>query len=231
MLREISGFDHSRFNGLPDIEAADAAMKAAGLLPTALAALGPVFAKHKMFDRWGISLLHNHWLVTEGELPIQEATAVNAPREFETRPRDKSFTSSIWPSVLAVKEGSDAALEAVEFSTRWYAQEGNAALTSEFIRDFCMTLCATGLDRVFGLIAPQPVNSTGFEFVEFNPNGRVSILRETTIGEIDRSQLIETSWRLIPDEVAGKCEASCFSKCTISDMGHSHEHPKAHKPG
>jgi hypothetical protein len=55
-------------------------------------------------------------------------------------------------------------------------------------------------------------------------------LKETVSATNDPQNLIETSWRIVPTEVAGKCEKSCFSKCVVSGGKHSHSHPKVHKP-
>jgi len=228
MLQEVVAFNPSNFNALPDIEIADAEMRAAGTLTTVLTALGPVFVKHNMCDKWGISLLHNHWPVEPGEVAVQHAEQTNSPREFETRPRSMvNSGAEFWPTILAISPGSEATLEPVEFSTESYAYEAGNALTSEFIRDFCQTLNANGLGNVFGLIAPQTVSSPELEFVEFNPGGRVSVLKETTVAGHNRTRLIETSWRLVPDKVAGTCTKSCFVTCTVGST-HSKNHTALH---
>jgi hypothetical protein len=95
MHTERYQFDATRFNSLPDIEVASADMKAKGKLSLAFSALAPIFARHNMCDSWGISLLHNHWQVEDGELPIQDATRTDSPLEYETTPRQAPFTKSI----------------------------------------------------------------------------------------------------------------------------------------
>jgi hypothetical protein len=226
MLQEVLSFSPSRFNSLPDIELADTEMKVADTLSTALRVLGPVFVKHDMHGKWGISLLHNHWPIEPGELPVQHAEQTNGPREFATRPRQNVVSAGeCWPTILAKSLCSEATMEPIEFSTEPYAYEAASALTSEFIREFCKTLAANGLEHTFGLIAPQALSRPDLEFVEFNPDGRVSVLKETTVADNERGRLIETSWRVVPDEVAGTCTKSCFATCTVGTT-----HSKSHAP-
>jgi hypothetical protein len=224
-------FDATRFNALPDIEVASADMKAKGKLSLAFSALAPIFARHNMCDSWGISLLHNHWQVEDGELPIQDAIRTDSPLEYETTPRQAPFTKKYWPSILAARDSHDAGLDAVEFSTQPDVETANCLLVrnSQFVSEVCSALRENNLADTFGLIVPKEVSSADLEFVEFNED-KVSLLKETVSATNDPQNLIETSWRIVPTEVAGKCEKSCFSKCVVSGGKHSHSHPKVHKP-
>jgi hypothetical protein len=232
MHTEQYRFDINRFNRLPDIEVASAEMKARGKLSLAFSALGPIFVRHNMCGSWGISLLHNHWMVEDGELPIQHLTRTETPAEYETRPRPASFAKTFWPSILAVKNGAESALKPVEFSTECEVEAANHLLSqnSGFVTEFCSALRQNDLANTFGLIVPKQVSSADLEFVEFNEE-KTSMLKETVSARNNPENLIETSWRFVPTEVAGKCEKSCFAQCTVSGGRHSHSHPKAHKPG
>jgi|ERR1035438_8703717 hypothetical protein len=112
MVEELSIFNPSHFNALPDIEIADAQMREDNTLSVALTARCPVFLKHNMCDKSGSPLLHNQWPIEPGEVPVQHAEKTNGPRHFEMRPRQQ--TESIWPTILAVSEGSEARLEPIE---------------------------------------------------------------------------------------------------------------------
>jgi hypothetical protein len=63
MLQDINTFNNARFNDLPSIESADAEMKRQDKLTTAFNVLGPIFLKHSMHEKWGLTLLHKHWPV------------------------------------------------------------------------------------------------------------------------------------------------------------------------
>jgi hypothetical protein len=232
MQTEQYQFDANRFNALPDIEVASAEMKAKDKLSLAFATLAPIFVRHNMCDSWGISLLHNHWQVEDGDLPIQDVTRAATPLEYQTTPRRASFSKRYWPSILAVKEGLEEGLEPVEFSTEYNVETANRLLNqnSHFVTEVSSALRKNNLADTFGLIVPKQVSSADLEFVEFNED-KSSVLRETVSATNNPHNLIETSWRIVPTEVAGKCEKSCFSKCTISGGSHSHSHSPAHKPG
>lgn len=227
-------YKSSRFNRLLPIEVADRQMRSAGSLKLALDLLGPVFVQHQVHNAWGLSLLHNHWTVQDGELPIQDASRAESPREFETLPRTTVFEKTFWPSILAVSDDSACALQPLEFTCDVSASEANTELDykPEFRKAVCDLLTRNHLSNTFGLAMLRDVSDPEFQLVEFNYEGRVSLLRETTAPEIEGKNLIQTAWRLCPDESSSRCTPSCFSQCIVpaSGGGHQHAHPKAHQP-
>jgi hypothetical protein len=226
-------YDSSMFNSLPPIEAADGEMRSKNRLRTALSVFGPVFAKHKMCDSWGISLLHRHWAIDEGELPIQDSAETSVRREFVTAPRRASFPKQFSPAILCVDGRGESSLSPLEFSTDQRVCEAFHALTfnQAFVRDFCETALATGLSTTFGLIATKEVSSPELELVEFNQSARISVLKEVPSVETKGKTLIQTCWRFKADAASMDCEASCFARCTVSDDGsHSGDHAPAHAP-
>ena len=112
-MQQVHVFDSARFNGLPEIEKADAEARKSNELTLALSSLGPLFVKHGVHESWGLSLLHKHWSVGPDELPIQEVTRAGSPMEFESRPRT-AFAKSFAPSVLAVN-GDQRNLQPLSF--------------------------------------------------------------------------------------------------------------------
>lgn len=233
MWSRTSRYDSSLFNSLPPIEAADNEMRTKNQLRIALSVFGPVFAKHKMCDSWGISLLHKHWAIEDGELPIQDSAETCVPREFITAPRGPSFPKQFSPAILRVDGRGKSSLSPLEFSTDQRACEAFHALTCNqaFVRDFRETALATGLGTTFGLIATKEVSSPELELVEFNQSARISVLKEVPSVETKDKTLIETCWRFRADAAGIDCEASCFARCTVSDDGsHSGDHAPAHAP-
>jgi hypothetical protein len=133
-----------------------------------------------------------------------------------------------------VKTTLNPFLQALEFSSDPQVREANILLTGnpQFVRDFCESILANGLGHTFGLVALRTASRPNLQLVEFNYEGRISIVRETIPSEIEDKELIETAWRLAIDEVSGNCVGSCFSQCIVPASGgsHQHAHPKAHKP-
>jgi hypothetical protein len=230
-MAQTSGYNHRRFNSLADIEVADRERKASGSLEIVMSLVTPIFVKYGMCECWAITLLHNHWPVSETELPIQETTASSSPMEMESTPHDMEFTKAFWPMTVAVSEDGSR-FEPMEFTTDPQAAISNAALESNpaFEREFQDTLRSHKLAGSFGLIVPKENSLPEFEFVEYNPKGRISIVKEVLSSETDKTKLIETSWRVNPLEVAGTCTKSCFSRCTVSGSSHSHDHTPVHSP-
>lgn len=234
MQQELEHYNQSSFNILPSIESANADMRARGQLARAFSLLGPVFAEHNMCETWGIGLLHKHWHLEVGELPIQDVEFHEDRRQFITLPRAGAFSKPFSPSVFAVKTTLNPFLQALEFSSDLQVRGANILLTRnpQFVRDFCESILANGLEQTFGLVALRTASRPHLQLIEFNYEGRISIVRETIPSEIENKELIETSWRLSVDEVSGNCVGSCFSQCIVpaSGGGHQHAHPHAHKP-
>jgi hypothetical protein len=232
MREEFVTYQQSRFNDLLSIEIADQQRKSSNSLERALQLLGPIFARHEMQNTWGLSLLHNHWTVEDGELPIQDITEDQSPRVLETLPRTATFEKDFWPSIFAVSDGRT--LQPLEFTSDESVREANRILDRkpDFKKAICDTLVDNGLLHVYGLAVLRNVSDSKFQLVEFNYEGRISVLREATAVEIEGKELIQTAWKLCPDENMTACQASCFSQCIVpaSGGGHTHAHPKAHKP-
>ena len=227
MLQEIATFDHARFNGLPTIEDADAEMRKHNKLAIALEVMEPIFLKHSMCDKWGLTLLHKHWAVTNGEVPVSDQSKTNAPKEYELRPRS-NFDGVLSPSILAVRHGSTSSLEPLEYCGTIESASSSADLNAkpEFVRDVCRALDANDLSRTFGIGTPRTVPE-GFELVEFTYEGRSSVMKEMASAEVVGMPVIETGW-MFSGSVTGKCVKSCFAKCNTK--GHTPSHSKAHNP-
>lgn len=232
MFSQLDQYNSDRFNALADVEVADRERKANGSLERAMSLVAPIFVKYGMCDKWALTLLHNHWWVSETEVPLQETTISSTPMEMRSAPRAVDVLPSFWPMTLAVADDG-MRLEPIEFTTDPQAAVSNSALDERpaFAVEISEVLRASNLTETFGLIVPKLNSSPDLEFVEFNDGERLSILREIPSIDADRRNLIETSWRVMPLDVDKKCEKSCFSRCIKSGSSHSHDHPKAHKPG
>jgi hypothetical protein len=227
MIQETLSFDYSRFNGLLSIEDADADMRAKNKLSLALEQLGPIFVKHGVCETFGISLLHKHWSVSRGELPITDVSIDETPREYELRPRQQ-FAKKFYPSILAAKSES-IPLEPLEFSADPHTASAFEQLREKtaFVNEFRDVILRNDLSDVFGLGVPRPT-AEGFELVEFTNEGRCSVSRELPEIEARKMAVIETGWMFSGDAAAG-CTKSCFAKCNVP--GHSPSHSPVHAPG
>ncbi len=233
MAQDASVYDRFKYNNLPSIEFADAAMREGDKLNLAFSAFRPIFLRHNMCDKWGISILHRHWRLEEDEIPIQEVIASDSPKEFETYPRTNTAATDFWPSLLAVNEDGCQSLQTLEFSSDPFTKEAYRLLkdSEDFVQDFCVAAKAHNLSNTFGLIATKSV-TPGFGLVEFNFDDRSSVLKETASPELAGKRLFETSWRFAPEQTNASCEGSCFARCIANpDGSHPSDHPHAHTPG
>jgi len=227
MIQEALSYDYPRFNALPSIEEADAEMRGKDKLNLALSLLGPVFVKHGLCEILGISLLHKHWSVAQGEVPITDVSVDETPKEYELRPREQ-FSKRFYPSILAATSEAGS-LEPLEFSADAYAERAFEQLQQRpaFVAEFSKLLADNDLSGMFGLGVPRPT-AEGFELVEFTNEGRCSVSKELPSSEVSGMKIIETGWMFSGDASAG-CTKSCFAKCNVP--GHTPSHSPVHAPG
>jgi hypothetical protein len=231
MLRAIESHDIAWFNGLPTIEDADTKRKSNNKLQTALAVLGPVFIHHGICDHWGICLLHKHWPLYEGEIPVHVKTQCATGSEWICKPRSQLSYKTSRPSVLCIRSGSDRWLEALEFSTDASVHSAYKILMDrpDFQNEFCAAMREHSLDDTFGLIAVREATGPSRRLVEFNYESRISVVRDSAGVDFNPENLIQTCWRFRLDANAGDCIANCFTDCNASgDGSHSKSHVKTH---
>jgi len=231
MLSAIESYDFGRFNRLPTIEDADLKRKSSNQLETALAVLAPVFISHGICDQWGICLLHKHWPVHDGEIPVHVKTKCATGREWICKPRGQLRYRTSCPSVLCIGSGSDHLLEPLEFSTEASVCTAYRFLmdSPEFRNQLCAAMRGHSLENTFGLIAVREATGPGRRLVEFNYEGRISVVRDTAVADLDSDNLIQTCWRFSFDTHAGSCIANCFTDCNDEPDGtHSTKHVKTH---
>ena len=172
---EAMSYDRLQFNALPAVDVADENVRANDKLNIALAVLRPIFVQHGFCDAWGISLLHKHWLLEEGELPVQEIVCKDEETVFITRPRASDFAGRFLPSIMKVS--SDMRLRVVEFSNDPNVHMAHDLLRAapQFVTAFCRTVVANHLADTFGLIANK-ATMEGRGLIEFNYTDRMSVL-------------------------------------------------------
>lgn len=229
MLAQTETYNWKGFNLLPEVELADADMRARGLLDVAIPTFAPIFRRYGFCDAWGIGLLHRHWLLVEGERPVQEMKAIKDGVEFVTRPRGSDFAHPLAPSILRVATGDRPSLHALELSTDSDVHAANRLLnaTPAFADAFCHAAIVSGLADTFALIANKRLPDASAELVEYNYANRTSVLREGS-GEEDGGPVIQTSWRFVPDHDGIDCHFRCTAKCTPSGDGHTSGHNYNH---
>lgn len=224
---EPTTYNWSWFNGLSAIEVADEEMHDQNKLGIALSALGPIFMRYEVCDTWGISLLHKHWPLEDGERPVQEAIHKNGEMQFVTRPRALHLSGPHAPSVFRVAPGPH--LDAIEFSTDHQVFSAHDALSGkpDFVNEFCRAVVANNLQDTFGLIANKLIDDEEW-LVEFNYAGRMSVLRRSTTEDPKEGRYIQTSWRFAKDASGIDCHFRCLSSCQSSTDGHIRNHPPDH---
>jgi hypothetical protein len=229
MEKQIIPFELACFNNLPSIETANEAIQIANKLELAVSVLGPIFLKHKMYNSWGISLLHKHFSLEKNEMAIQDVECTENRKSYITIPRTNLFEKQFYPAVFKIKKNGK--LLPLEFSTDTSALMANNDLKNNpnFVEDFYKTLVNNDLDNTFGLIYGKEFNSA-YELVEFNFEERISILNETLYDDAKEMKLIQTSWFFSPNLNNGKCKTKCMSSCSVSGENHSSSHSTYHDP-
>lgn len=232
-MYEMSVYDRPYFNSLPSIEEAFSSVESGGQLEHALVVLGRLFVKHRVHREWGLCLLHKHWRLKDGELPIQIVKDRNE-QELVTEPRGEGFKSDFFPTVYSVRLiRDDFVVCPVEFSTDRRALDANGLLLTHpaFTREFNEALVSNRLEQLFGLILARSVHLPGHELVEYTYSDRVSVLKEEPIRD-DRARLIQTSWVFLDSKNPTVCVPNqCLAACDVTSSGHSQYHsPPYHDP-
>jgi hypothetical protein len=234
MTSAVLPYDRSAFNDLPTIEVADEEMRSHDRLSLALKVLAPAFLENDMCDSWAISLLHKHWRLEEGEFPILEVQQSTTPRVLVTKPRGAGFQESFTPSVLAVVAGPEPLLRPLEFSAEAHVADAFEKLknTPQFVRHLGTVILSHNLEQTFGLTAVRQCSQSDLELIEFNYEGRVSIIKETISSEASTMKIIQTSWRFVPSEKGMACVTKCLSGCNVSGGTHTGKYhsPPYHDP-
>jgi hypothetical protein len=222
-----TSYDWRAFNALPEVEVADEAMRALDKLSVAVSVLAPVFAQYGVCDTWGLSLLHKHWLLEDGEQPVQEVRFKGSAREFVTRPRSLDVAVRHLPSIMGVT--SDRRLHAIEFSTDPQVAAAHDVLRTKpaFAAAFCRLVATNDLRDTFGLIANKAIEEED-GLVEFNYVGRISVLRRETPADPQEGRYIQTSWRFVEDASGIACHFRCVTRCRSGAERHEPIHPPDH---
>jgi len=187
-----------------------------------------------MFRSWGLTLLHNHFKLEQGELPIQDIGVKKSEKTYITTPRFSSYEKEFFPAVLHVQSANN--LIPLEFSTDCSALIANEELMKnpEFVTDLYHSLVENDLIANFGLIYGKIVNSS-YGLVELNYEGRISRLTEVKNNDISNMKnLIQTSWFFSPKINGTNCVPNnCLSYCEKDSQGnHQNGHSQPyHDPG
>jgi hypothetical protein len=224
---EAMSYDRLQFNALPAVDVADENVRANDKLNVALAVLGPIFVQHGFCDAWGISLLHKHWLLEEGESPVQEIVCKDEETVFITRPRASDFAGRFLPSIMKVS--SDMRLRVVELSNDPNVRMAHDLLRAapQFVTAFCRAVVANHLADTFGLIANK-ATMEGRGLIEFNYTDRMSVLRPSLPADDPGRPFIQTSWRFAKDASGIDCHFNCTARCDREESGHSRGHDEHH---
>jgi hypothetical protein len=233
MQTRFERYSSAKFNNLPAIEDADAMMRKNAHLDLAIHILGPIFANYDLCEVFGIAILHNHWFLSDGELPIQDHCLENSRKVLLTCPRTTSFEKEFAPSVFRISSEAPF-LRPLEFSTDKCVFEANEVLrkkSPEFALSLSQAAVEKGLEHTFGLCVIRKTSNPAYELVEFNGPDRISLVREIEIGSVAHRSLLDTCWMFDKNEATASCESSCFSRCFVNKEGkhYEHRHDKAHR--
>jgi len=230
-MKEIAlPFNMADFNNLSSVEVADKTLSENDKLTRALTILGPIFLKHSMNKSWGISLLHKHFEINEGEKPIQDVVVRGDRNAYITTPRNISFEKSFFPAIFKI-DGTDQLIP-LEYSTDSSAQLANKELKEnpEFVKEFYQALIGLDLKDNLGLVFGKKVNYN-LELVEFNYTNRISVLEERPLEEVRNLKTIQTSWFFSLDSKKLACVTKCLTRCIQDDSGnHNDDHAVYHDP-
>jgi hypothetical protein len=235
MFLEMSSYDQAFFNGLPSIEAADSVLREENLLELAFSKLAHIFIKFGVTEDWGICLLHNHWRLEDGEIPLQSVSDCDGRKEYITVPGNLSTQHGCWPSVIALRSLAKDGFHPLEYSSDYKVQVANRILNGKqpFLEAVARALEEAHLQNLFGLFALREVSHPNYELIEYNSRERVSIVREVVAAELDGKKFIQTVWRFHPNLAKLDCEGSCFQRCAIpqgSDQHVDEGHTPVHRP-
>lgn len=177
-----------------------------------LSALGCMFVRHKVHDRLGICLLHNHYGISDDEVVLQEGLV--------TSPYKDCKIEECNPTTIKLFGKNDT--HGLEFSKKTDAVN----IAEEFLEDLYAYLSSNNLDDILGLTVRDKKGAYYLEHTE----GRNNILTEITREEAQKpGSNIQTNW-LFDSSPEDRCASgsvcqittSCSTLC-VSNAGKAHK--------
>ncbi|HEX8350961.1 MAG TPA: hypothetical protein VF598_13440 [Hymenobacter sp.] len=212
MLPNLNHFKTSYFNSLPSAEVAEEA--ASKNLLTNLTLIAPIFFKHNMQDSWGLALLHRHWDVLDGEVPVQEEYIAGEFKRYITSPKKSGYNKEAWPYLMALTSFLDHKIQPLEFATSSTTQTRYNELSAkqDFIDELCDILSNNDLLNTFGIVQAKDTVA-GYELIEDTSEGRISIISAIPTEESKKEKLIKTSWFFSADVNGMQCTHHSCRNC------------------
>lgn len=184
MATEILFYSSTCFNSLPTIE--DAYMDLSNRDQDRLFSdIGKIFVEHKVEGLFGLSLLHNHFLLEENEILVNIGPVSVPWKTTSLAPQLQNVNSSAW---MFTSDG----ITPYEFI---HSESAVAAIENfpEFLHALHERLDALGLSNTFGIYAVDGKDNDGLR-VEFT-QGRANITLPFDIDpQVGSQNFIEAMW-------------------------------------
>ena len=216
-------YNSDNFNQLPEVEEAIDFVRSGDLLNKNLNEIGEVFIKHGVEKKWGLALLHKHFLMGKDEIPLMKILETDDSIEYRTAPQQMDAAADYWPSIFSFNCSPEFLMQPIEFTTDILARESNELLNSksDFLSELKELLVKNGLQHVFGIICAKRGLQEDSRFVENNFTNRVSLLKIIKRTEITEMNLGETSWYFNSNTAPMVCTV-----CPMDPQTYTHQGPR-----
>lgn len=221
-MQAIYQANAQRYNDLPAVEVANAALRKQTDGDSLVARFGGLFRHYRMEQHWGLTLLHNHWMVTEDEFPGERAITEQGRTRFITQPRIKAEINEFVPCAIALFGDEWHAFEYA--STDWAKDAfGRLQASVDFLHEVNTAIRAAGMTHLIGLRATRDLKVSSTWWVEDTEYPNRSILTEQEADPQNEAAYIETFWPL-----SKHASAACRMRCRPRGPGRP-KHERYHR--
>jgi hypothetical protein len=196
--------------------------------------VGNVFVRHRLHKKFGLSLLHKHFDLTDDEIIVRKVNVKRRIVNMFPKKDQKDAVAYLWRASPAKPNGWEFfPLEFLGTATEKTASPGTMDELAPFFHDLAETLADLDLLDVFG------VGTTNIRDVQIAEN---EIMIETTDeakrrltvkpylqSDVKMENLTETFWMFRPEEYSNELEAAleckgqhCNRHCTSHCRGQSY---------
>lgn len=199
---KMSTRDRTRYNSMPSVEDAHAALEERHQFPEFLTRFSSLSREHSVAEDAGAFLLHAHFKLGADQIMLERSTSVGGTAAYATQPVAADDAKVAFPMRWYFAPKSKKALfRPMEFTSD---PGGNLSLrklaaSSSFIRDYRSLLLSFELGDLLGLCStkrielPCPEGASYREETDFV--GGASILRVVANAAESQGPLIDTTWK------------------------------------
>jgi hypothetical protein len=229
-------FDIDRYNKLGSIENADKIARVDNYLDEFLSLANSLFVKHNVQHRFGVALLHRHYVCHDGERMSQHLRVSAAEAALVTNPivGEVDYIAEV-PWLWSISHGHYYPLEFTSDKAAASLFWGENDVLAEFLCDFANLVETSPIGHLIGLaIVERELHrgmSADYTLLEYSlADERESILYVRPLSDAEDSIITTWAFRKSVDPTSGcvepetQCRPIYKCRCPRGGVGTTHQH-------